>query len=230
MQRASTFYTVVMNELRRTSGFDRVLIGLDRGLRTLAAPAHARRSRPAVPGVTGVTVAADLTAAERRLSGALMRVNHVGEVCAQALYSAQALTSRRPELAAHLQQAADDEQDHLAWTAQRLSDLGDRPSLLLPLWWGGAFGLGLAAGLAGDAWSLGFVVETERQVEAHLASHLERLPAGDLASRAIVTQMKEDEAAHADLAQAAGARTLPAPVPQLMRAAARLMTATAHRL
>jgi ubiquinone biosynthesis monooxygenase Coq7 len=111
-----------------------------------------------------------------------------------------------------------------------LSDLGDRPSLLLPLWWGGAFGLGLAAGLAGDAWSLGFVVETERQVEAHLASHLERLPAGDLASRAIVTQMKEDEAAHADLAQAAGARTLPAPVPQLMRAAARLMTATAHRL
>jgi ubiquinone biosynthesis monooxygenase Coq7 len=227
VQRTPTSYTVAMNELRRTSGFDRALIWLDRGLRTLAAPAHARRNCPAA---AGVTAAADLTAAERRLSGALMRVNHVGEVCAQALYSAQALTSRRPELAAHLQQAADDEQDHLAWTAQRLSDLGDRPSLLLPLWWGGAFGLGLAAGLAGDAWSLGFVVETERQVEAHLASHLERLPAGDLASRAIVTQMKEDEAAHADLAQAAGARTLPAPVPQLMRAAARLMTATAHRL
>jgi ubiquinone biosynthesis monooxygenase Coq7 len=134
---------------------------------------------------------------ERKRAGALMRVNHVGEVCAQALYTAQALATRDPALRAHFARAAAEETDHLAWTADRLSELGDRPSLLNPLWYAGAFGLGLLAGRMGDRLSLGFVVETERQVEAHLQGHLDRLPPADHASRAIVVQMKDDESAHA---------------------------------
>ncbi len=171
-----------------------------------------------------------LSASEAALSGALMRVNHVGEVCAQALYAAQALTTQDPILRTQLAQAASEEEDHLAWTAERLEALNDRPSWLNPLWWTGAFGIGLAAGLAGDRWSLGFVVETERQVEAHLAEHLDRLPETDQASRAIVAQMKVDEAAHAEWAEQAGAQTLPAPVQGLMRWAARVMTSTAHHI
>ncbi len=166
--------------------------------------------------------------AERRLSGALMRVNHVGEVCAQALYQAQALTARTTELRQQMERAAREETDHLAWTQQRLDELGDRPSLLNPLWYAGAFGIGVLAGRLGDATSLGFVVETERQVEQHLAGHLDRLPAGDGRSRALVAAMKEDEARHADHALAAGAALLPLPVRLLMRGAARLMTGTAH--
>jgi ubiquinone biosynthesis monooxygenase Coq7 len=169
-----------------------------------------------------------LASNEQRHAAALMRVNHVGEICAQALYTAQALATRDPALKAHYQAAADQETDHLAWTAERLEELGGRPSLLNPLWYAGAFGLGLVAGRFGDATSLGFVVETERQVEAHLEGHLERLPAGDHASRAIVAQMKEDEARHASEAVSAGARELPPPVKGLMRAAARVMTTTAH--
>lgn len=207
------------------SATDRFIGMLDLGLRTLAAPAQAQRPRPLAQ-----TQEAELGAAQLKESAALMRVNHVGEVCAQALYAAQALTSRRPELAQHLRQAAQEEQDHLAWTRERIRELGGRPSLLLPLWWVGSLGMGLAAGLAGDDWSLGFVVETERQVEAHLAEHLERLPAEDAASRAIVAQMKVDEAAHADLAQAAGARPLPEPLKLAMRLAAKVMTTTAHRV
>ena len=157
-----------------------------------------------------------------------MRVNHVGEVCAQALYSAQALASRDPALRRHFERAAGEETDHLAWTAERLSELGARPSLLNPLWYAGAFGLGLVAGRAGDATSLGFVVETERQVERHLDSHLSRLPAGDLRSRAIVGQMKTDEAAHAIAAEQAGAGRLPLPIRWAMRLAGRVMTTTAH--
>jgi len=157
-----------------------------------------------------------------------MRVNHVGEVCAQALYTAQALATPDPGLRRHFEQAAAEETDHLAWTADRIAELGDRPSLLNPLWYAGAFGLGLLAGRMGDRVSLGFVVETERQVEAHLQSHLERLPAGDHASRAIVVQMKNDEAAHAAQALQAGAIELPLPVKGLMRIAAKVMTTTAH--
>jgi len=157
-----------------------------------------------------------------------MRVNHVGEVCAQALYAAQALTTRNPELRTQMERAAREETDHLAWTRERLDELGDRPSLLNPLWYAGAFGLGLLAGRLGDPVSLGFVVETERQVEAHLQGHLESLPEGDHASRAIVSQMKDDEAAHALNAQAAGAAELPLPVKLAMRAAAKVMTTTAH--
>ena len=157
-----------------------------------------------------------------------MRVNHVGEVCAQALYTAQAAATASPALRARFEAAAREEGDHLAWTRERLTELDARPSLLNPLWYAGAFGLGLLAGRLGDRISLGFVVETERQVEAHLQSHLARLPAGDHASRAIVAQMKEDEAAHAAQALAAGANVLPAPARAMMRAAARVMTTTAH--
>lgn len=159
-----------------------------------------------------------------------MRVNHVGEICAQALYQSQALFSRSDELRRHFELAAGEELDHLAWTADRIAELGTHASHLAPLWWAGAFAWGSLAGLAGDKWSLGFVVETERQVEAHLDSHLDRLPAGDLASRAIVDQMKREEAEHAEAALAAGARPLPAPVQQLMRAAAKVMTTVAHRV
>ncbi len=159
-----------------------------------------------------------------------MRVNHVGEVCAQALYQAQALTARSSALRQQMQLAAREETDHLAWTEERLQQLGARPSLLNPVWYAGAFGIGLLAGRMGDAVSLGFVIETERQVEAHLASHLQQLPAADSISRAIVDAMKADESAHADAATAAGGMKLPAPVRWLMKASARVMTVTAHRI
>jgi ubiquinone biosynthesis monooxygenase Coq7 len=171
-----------------------------------------------------------LSPAETREAGALMRVNHVGEICAQALYQSQALFSRSDEQRQHFEQAAEEEQDHLAWTAERVAELGTHTSLLAPLWWTGAFAWGSLAGLAGDRWSLGFVVETERQVEAHLASHLNRLPEADAPSRAIVEQMKREEAEHADAALAAGALPLPGPVRELMRAAAKVMTTVAHRI
>ena len=215
---------------------DRLLISLDNALRTLSGAVHASRPCPAAapaaaaaPSEPGAGDPA-LSDADRRLSGSLMRVNHVGEVCAQALYQAQALTARDPALRERMAQAAREEIDHLAWTQQRLDELGDRRSWLNPVWYAGAFGIGLLAGRAGDAVSLGFVVETERQVEQHLAGHLDRLPPADTASRAIVDAMKEDERRHADLAQAAGASALPAPVRWAMRGAARVMTATAHRI
>ncbi|MDB5895745.1 MAG: demethoxyubiquinone hydroxylase family protein [Rhodoferax sp.] len=171
----------------------------------------------------------ELSADEKRQSAALMRVNHVGEVCAQALYTAQALATDDAALRQHLMHAAQEETDHLAWTRQRLDELGGRTSLLNPLWYAGAFGLGLVAGkLGGDRVSLGFVVETERQVEAHLQSHLARLPAADHASRAIVAQMQQDEARHGAEAQQAGGVPLPAPLKLMMRAASKVMTTTAH--
>jgi 3-demethoxyubiquinol 3-hydroxylase len=174
--------------------------------------------------------AVELSAAEQQLAGALMRVNHVGEVCAQALYNAQALATPDPALRAHFDAAAAEEVDHLAWTEQRLKELGSRPSLLNPLWYAGAFAIGLAAGRLGQRTSLGFVIETERQVEQHLQSHLDRLPAQDSASRAIVTQMRDDEARHAQDAESAGGVRPPAPVRWLMHAAAKVMTGTAHRI
>jgi 3-demethoxyubiquinol 3-hydroxylase len=202
---------------------DAFFIAADSALRTLFAPARARQACPTLPAEQSV-----LEAAEKRLSGALMRVNHVGEVCAQALYAGQALGARDPALRMQLEEAALEESDHLAWTAQRLAELGAQPSLLNPLWYAGAFGLGVFAGRLGDPLSLAFVVETERQVEAHLESHMERLPMKDHASRAIVAQMKDDEARHARQALEAGAAELPGPAKALMRAAARVMTATAH--
>jgi len=202
---------------------DRVLGAADSALRTLFSRHRAARPCPIVPGDE-----TQLTPEERRHAGALMRVNHVGEVCAQALYTAQALATRDPGLRRHFEAAAREETDHLAWTRSRLQELGDRPSLLNPLWYAGAFGLGLLAGRLGDRVSLGFVVETERQVESHLETHLDRLPPGDHASRAIVIQMKQDEAAHAAQALSAGGADLPAPAKALMRAAAKVMTTTAH--
>jgi ubiquinone biosynthesis monooxygenase Coq7 len=202
---------------------DPLIIAADSALRTLFAPHHAARPCPTV-----ASDATPLSADDSREAGALMRVNHVGEVCAQALYSAQALATRSPALREQFARAAQDETDHLAWTRQRMNELGAHPSLLNPLWYAGAFGLGLLAGRLGDRFSLGFVVETERQVEAHLASHMERLPAADAASRAVVAQMKDDEVRHAAAASASGAIDLPGPVKALMHLAGRVMTRTAH--
>ncbi len=209
------------------SPVDRLLAAADNARRTLAGASIASRPCPQ-PSVSRPAQA--LNEAQRHLSGALMRVNHVGEVCAQALYHAQALATRDPALREHFERAARDETDHLAWTLQRLRELGSRTSLLNPLWYAGAFGIGWLAGRTSDALSLGFVVETERQVERHLEGHLERLPADDLASQAIVQKMKEDEVLHAAQAEQAGARPLPQPLRWAMRAAAKVMTTTAHYL
>lgn len=206
--------------------FDPFISLLDQSLRTIFAPHHAARPDPAL----GLGTLA-LSDTERAESGALMRVNHVGEVCAQALYAAQALATRNPHLRNQFVHASAEETDHLAWTEARLKDLGTRPSLLNPLWYAGAFAIGFAAGkLGGDGVSLGFVVETERQVGAHLGEHLERLPAADLASRAVVAQMQADEAQHAADAQKAGAVALPQPLSEAMRLAAKVMTSVAHRV
>jgi ubiquinone biosynthesis monooxygenase Coq7 len=204
---------------------DALLTTADTALRTLFAPPRAAQPTP-----QPTQAASDLSNEEKKLAAALMRVNHVGEVCAQALYTAQAFATRNETLRSHFTRACVEETDHLAWTKQRLDELGSRPSLLNPLWYAGAFGIGLLAGRLGDRVSLGFVVETERQVEAHLMSHMDRLPAGDTASRAIVAQMAEDEVRHALDAQKAGAVELPAPVKGLMKAAAKVMTTVAHHI
>jgi ubiquinone biosynthesis monooxygenase Coq7 len=159
-----------------------------------------------------------------------MRVNHVGEVCAQALYQGQSLTARDPEARTTLERAAHEEEDHLAWSAERIRELGGRPSLLNPLWYGGSLALGLGAGLLGDRWSLAFLAETERQVEEHLSGHLAELPTADRRTRAVVEAMRSDEAKHRDTAVALGAAELPAPAKAAMRLAAKLMTTVAYRL
>lgn len=216
---------------------DTLLTAADTALRTLFATPRAHQPCPqpnAAPtkplGEGSAQPASTLSPHEARLAASLMRVNHVGEVCAQALYTAQALATPNPALRAHFTQACKEETDHLAWTALRLQELGARPSLLNPLWYAGAFGLGLLAGRMGDAVSLGFVVETETQVGSHLQSHLQLLPEGDLASRAIVAQMHADETRHADAAREAGAQELPTPVKEMMRAAAKVMTTVAHHV
>ena len=209
-----------------TSPVDQLIAAADRALRTLAATPVASRPSPA----GAVNERGPLTEDEAREAVALMRVNHVGEVCAQALYDAQALAARSPELRAMFERAAREEADHLAWTEERIRALGGRTSLLNPLWYGGAFAIGLAAARIGDRASLGFMAETERQVEQHLQGHLDRLPESDAPSRAIVAQMKEDEVRHADAATALGGAELPLPVRMAMRLAARVMTRTAHYL
>jgi len=203
-----------------------LILAADSALRTLFAEPRASRPTPVAE-----TAELELTENERRESAALMRVNHVGEVCAQALYTGQALACKSPALRAQLAEASREETDHLAWTQQRLNELKGRPSLLNPIWFAGAFAIGYAAGkLGGDKVSLGFVVETERQVEAHLQSHMDLLPAADNASRAIVAQMKADEIAHAQMALKAGAMELPGPVKSVMQLAAKVMTTVAHRI
>ena len=210
---------------RQYRRLDRLLIDAQNALDTVFGTAAAERPNPArdEPDVV-------LDAAERRHAAGLMRVNHVGEVCAQALYVGQAAVARDPATRDALLHAAREETDHLAWCADRLRELDDRPSLLNPVWYAGSYAIGVLAGLRGDGWNLGFVAETERQVEAHIDSHLQRLPAADHRSRAILGVMKEDEARHAANAVAGGARTLPPPIPSLMSAASRVMKAIAYRI
>ena len=205
--------------------FDRLIIEFDKGLRTLAGVPGAARPTP------GEALAEpDLTAEERRDAAALMRVNHCGEVCAQALYQGQALASDNEQLKHALAQAAREEEDHLAWTDQRIAELGGRTSLLNPVWYAGSLAIGFAAGKAGDAWNLGFLKETERQVEAHLQGHLDRLTPRDVRTRAVVEAMQRDEAQHARTAEALGARELPGLVRAAMRAVAKVMTRVSYRI
>lgn len=205
--------------------FDRLIIEFDKGLRTVFAPA--RSVRP-VPGADQPEL--PMSDQQRKHVAGLMRVNHCGEVCAQALYQGQAMMSRNPAVRSELQQASDEETEHLAWTEQRLGELGGHKSLLNPVWYGGSLTLGMLAGRLGDRWNLGFLAETERQVEAHLSGHLERLPVEDARSREIINQMKEDEARHADTAISLGAHDLPAPVRGAMKLMSRVMTVTAYRI
>jgi ubiquinone biosynthesis monooxygenase Coq7 len=204
---------------------DRLIADFDRALRTLSGVNHAHRRSPAeaAPEIP-------LAAHEREAAAALMRVNHAGEVCAQALYQGQSLTARSVRLQASLRQAATEEQDHLAWCEDRLKELGGRTSLLGPFWYAGSFCLGAAAGALGDRWNLGFLAETERQVETHLEGHLSRLPAGDRRTRLVVEQMRLDEAGHRETASALGAAELPVPVRSAMRFASRIMTTLAARV
>ena len=211
--------------LREPSNLDRLLAEADRALRTVFAPAETPDR--VNPGQTFGRV--NLSEADRQHVAGLMRINHAGEVCAQALYYGQAAVARDPEVRAHLTQAAREEGDHLAWCEARLHELGSRPSVLNPLWYAGAFSIGASAGLIGDRLSLGFVVETERQVESHLGEHLTRLPPGDERTRAILEQMQSDEIAHGAAAQARGAMDLPWPLPQLMQVAADTLRAVAYR-
>ena len=202
---------------------DRLIVAFDRGLRTLFAPAISARPRPGEDVPEG-----GMDAARRQHAAALMRVNHTGEVCAQALYQGQALTARTPEVRAALERAAHEETEHLAWTGQRIEELGSRTSVLNPLFYVGSFAMGAAAGLLGNRWNLGFLAETERQVVEHLEGHLSALPPEDGRSRAIVTEMQRDEARHATTAFEHGATELPAPVRALMRLASRVMTRTTY--
>ena len=202
---------------------DRLIVGFDRGLRTVFAPAHSLRP---IPGEK--IEEAEMPAAGRVLAASLMRVNHSGEVCAQALYQGQAMTAKDSEARQALEQAAAEETEHLAWTERRIEELGGRKSLLNPFWYAGSFAIGAAAGLLGDRWNLGFLAETERQVVTHLEGHLERLPAGDEKSRAIVEQMRDDDARHATTALQHGAAELPSPVKLAMRLSSRVMTGVAH--
>ena len=209
---------------RHYSFFDKLCLQFDQSLKVLSGEVMPTgRANPATTVEEG-----DLDAQQAERAAALMRVNHVGEVCAQALYQGQALTARSETVRIEMRQAAQEENDHLLWCAQRLTELHSRPSYLNPVWYTGSFVLGAVAGLAGDRWSLGFVVETERQVEAHLASHLHQLPKPDYKSRAIVAQMKIDEAKHAATAQANGAKNLPEWIKVLMRVKAKIMTTTAY--
>ncbi len=206
-------------------GLDTLIVEFDKVLRTLFVSIPSTR---AVPAQSSPEPA--LSSDDKAHAGALMRVNHVGEVCAQALYQGQAITCRDPEVRRALEKASCEEAEHLAWTAQRISELGGRRSVLNPLWYLGSFSMGVIAGKCGDAWSLGFLAETERQVEAHLDHHLSELPKQDVKSRAILQQMKIDEASHADAALFLGARDLPTPVKGLMRLVAGVMTRTAYYL
>ena len=207
------------------SAIDCLIAGFDRALRAVSGVHRAERASPA-----GTIPEAELDPRQRAHTAALMRVNHVGEVCAQALYQGQALTAHDPDARASLELAAREEEDHLSWSAERIDELGGRLSLLNPLWYAGSLAIGVAAGALGDRWNLAFLAETERQVENHLAGHLERLPPEDRRTRAVVEAMRTDEARHRDTALALGAAELPDAVKTAMRALAKVMTTVAYRL
>lgn len=209
--------------MRRHSPLDRLIMAFDQGVNTVFARPIAQHHYPAAESDV-----ADLNATQRELSARLMRVNHAGEVAAQALFRGHALSAQTPAVRAQMERAAQEENDHLAWCEQRIEELGGRTSLLNPLWYMGSFAIGALAGKAGDKWSLGFVAETEHQVVAHLDEHLMRLPKHDQPSRAILEQMRRDETEHATAAIKAGAATLPTPVKKLMRGISRIMTGTAY--
>ena len=214
-----------MND-RTLSPLDRLLSGVNNALTTVARPTpRATRANPA-----GDLPEAALSSNEKSHAAGLMRVNHAGEVAAQGLYQGHAAVSRDPSIEQQMRHAADEELDHLGWCEQRLDELDSRPSLLGPVWYAGAFIVGAASGALGDRWSLGFVQETERQVSEHLTGHLDKLPAGDTRSRAIVRQMRDEEEEHGENARVAGASELPDPVKNLMRLTARIMTTTAYRM
>jgi ubiquinone biosynthesis monooxygenase Coq7 len=204
---------------------DRLIVEFDRALRAVSGVAQARRVSPA-----GEVQESPINEAQRAHAAALMRVNHVGEVCAQALYQGQSLTARDPVAREALQKAAREEEDHLAWSAERIRELGGRPSLLNPLWYAGAFAIGAAAGALGDRWNLAFLAETEHQVEEHLSGHLEALPPEDRRTRAVVEAMRADEARHRASALELGAAELPAPLKRAMRLASKVMTSVAYRV
>lgn len=214
-----------MTAIRPLSPVDRLLSDTQRALETVFGRPHAARANPGKD-----TPDVELDDRERRHAAGLMRINHVGEVCAQALYVGQATVARDPATRDHLLEAAQEETDHLAWCGERLRELDSRPSLLNPMWYAGSYAIGVLAGLRGDGWNLGFVVETERQVEAHLDAHLQILPEADLRSRAILSTMKADEARHAEEAEQAGARILPRPIAAVMAAASKLMKSVAYRV
>lgn len=211
---------------RNYSRLDQIIISIDNALRISSGEsAEAKRPNPAteVPEVV-------MEEAQRQHAAGLMRINHAGEICAQALYAGQAATARNPDVQAEMQKAADEEIDHLSWCKERLDELESRPSLLAPLWYAGSFAIGAAAGLAGDGWSLGFLKETENQVEAHLEGHIRKLPPEDARSRAILDQMKIDEAKHAQMAEDSGAFDLPRPLRRLMKLTAGTMKAVAYKV
>ena len=205
---------------------DRLIIEFDTALRSVVGGANSDRPTPE----SQLTVKNSLDAAERKHAAGLMRVNHVGEVCAQALYQSQKLVARDPQIREMLEHSAQEEIDHLAWCETRLKELDSHTSYLNPFWYAGSFAIGLLAGLAGDKWSLGFVVETEKQVEAHLENHLEKLPIDDQRSRAIVDQMRIDEIEHGQAALHAGGATLPEPIQKMMQAISKIMTTTAYKI
>ncbi|MEY3419321.1 2-polyprenyl-3-methyl-6-methoxy-1,4-benzoquinone monooxygenase [Polynucleobacter sp.] len=205
---------------------DRFIIEFDTALRSVVGGAHAHRPTPG----SDIQSTALLDVKEREHAAGLMRVNHVGEVCAQALYQSQKLVARNPEIRQMLDHSGQEEMDHLAWCETRLQELGSHTSYLNPIWYAGSFAIGLAAGLAGDKWSLGFVAETEKQVENHLESHLQKLPVEDERSRAIVDQMRIDEIEHGQAAISAGGAVLPEPIQKLMQAMSKVMTSTAYKI
>ncbi len=209
---------------RHYSTLDRLLIDADHALRTLFGPPRTTERTNPADGLPGV----ELEETQRKHVARLMRINHTGEVCAQALYQGQALTAKLPEVRERMEHSAQEENDHLAWCEERLIELGDRKSLLNPLWYATSFAMGAAAGLAGDKWSLGFVVETERQVESHLDDHLEQIPVNDMRTRAILNQMKADEVKHAQIAKSAGGAELPRPIRLAMKLTSRVMTRSVY--